>query len=278
MGERSGSLTIVGTGIKAAAHATIEARAQMESAEKLLYLVADPATSYWITTLNPTAESLQHYYDVGKDRMTTYLEMVDHILSFVHKGLNVCVAFYGHPGVFVFPSHESIQRARADGYPATMLPSVSAEDCLFADLGVDPGTSGCQSFEATDFLVYRRQFDPAVSLVLWQVAVIGELGYRTDRMFNQRGIEVLAAELAKHYSGDHEVIVYEASQYPVCDPLIRVTTIAELGSTPLTPIATLYVPPIAAARLDEEMVLRLGLTMPEPRAAPGAVTGAPVEA
>jgi hypothetical protein len=34
-----------------------------------------------------------------------------------------------------------------------MLPAVSAEDCLFADLGVDPGAAGCQSHEAADFLI-----------------------------------------------------------------------------------------------------------------------------
>jgi len=34
-----------------------------------------------------------------------------------------------------------------------MLPGISAEDCLFADIGVDPGIYGCQSFEATDLFV-----------------------------------------------------------------------------------------------------------------------------
>jgi hypothetical protein len=35
-----------------------------------------------------------------------------------------------------------------------MLPAISAEDCLFADLGVDPADHGCPSYEATDFLVH----------------------------------------------------------------------------------------------------------------------------
>jgi hypothetical protein len=37
-----------------------------------------------------------------------------------------------------------------------MLPGISAEDCLFADLGIDPGIYGCQSYEATDFLANGR--------------------------------------------------------------------------------------------------------------------------
>ena len=138
-----GSLTIVGTGISVLGQTTIEARAHMQQADKLLYLVADPAATHWIEGLNSTAESLQGFYGEGKRRIVTYLEMVEHILFYVREGKRVCVAFYGHPGVFVFPAHESIKQARSEGFTAKMLPGISAEDCLFADLGVDPGSDGC---------------------------------------------------------------------------------------------------------------------------------------
>jgi precorrin-3B methylase len=95
---QAGSLTIVGTGIKVAAHVTREARAHIEQAEKLLFLVADPATQYWITRLNPSAESMEHLYATDKERIQTYTEMVERILECVRDGLRVCVAFYGHPG------------------------------------------------------------------------------------------------------------------------------------------------------------------------------------
>src|SRR2546429_6584747 len=49
------------------------------------------------------------------------------------------------------------RQAREEGFEAEMLPAVSAEDCLFADLGVDPGDEGCQSFEATSFLLFRSE-------------------------------------------------------------------------------------------------------------------------
>jgi len=38
-----------------------------------------------------------------------------------------------------------------------MLPGISTEDCLYADLGVDPGLIGSQNFEATDFIVSGRK-------------------------------------------------------------------------------------------------------------------------
>ena len=34
-----------------------------------------------------------------------------------------------------------------------MLPGISAEDCLLADLGVDSAHNGLQSLEATDLLI-----------------------------------------------------------------------------------------------------------------------------
>ena len=61
-----------------------------------------------------------------------------------------------------------------------MLPGVSAEDCLVADLGVDPGEHGWQSWEATGFLLRGFRPDPTAGLVLWQVDGIGKLDWNLD--------------------------------------------------------------------------------------------------
>ncbi|MBX9568965.1 MAG: hypothetical protein K2X77_08725 [Candidatus Obscuribacterales bacterium] len=90
----SGSLTVVGTGIRFT-QMTMESQAAIEAANKVLYLVADPLTAAWIRELNPTAESLHFLYEDGKDRGITYSEMVERILEEVRKGQDVCAAFYG---------------------------------------------------------------------------------------------------------------------------------------------------------------------------------------
>src|SRR5205823_3853440 len=118
------------------------------------YVVGDPIAETTIVQLNPDgAESLSGLYAEGKPRIDTYSQMVERILECVRSDMQTCLACYGHPGVFVYPSHEAIRRARSEGYRARMLPGISAEDCLFADLGVDPAIGGCQSYEATDFFV-----------------------------------------------------------------------------------------------------------------------------
>ena len=95
------------------------------------------------------------------------------MLAEVRKGLDVVGAFYGHPGVFVSPSHRAIAIAREEGYRARMLPGISAEDCLFADLGIDPSNPGCVSYEASELLIRDLPVVATSHLVLWQVGVVG---------------------------------------------------------------------------------------------------------
>lgn len=251
-----GSLTVVGTGIQLVGHLTLAAKAWIEQADKVLFAVADPVTAQWLETLNATAEPLP-YDTENQQRIETYREMVARILTEVRRGLNVCAVFYGHPGVFADPAHSAIKQARQEGFRAQMLPGISAEDCLFADLGLDPSRNGCQSFEATDFLIRQRKFDPTSALILWQIAFIGNLGFYRE---NLHGLNILTEVLQAHYESDHKVIIYEAAvYYPVCEPVIQQIPLFELSKAHITKVSTLYIPPRAPAPLDKAMMIRLGL-------------------
>ncbi|MEM7112726.1 MAG: SAM-dependent methyltransferase [Chloroflexota bacterium] len=253
------SLTVVGTGIKFASQLTPEAEGYIRQADKLFYVVPGPFADEWLTKLNPTAESLAGLYAEGKKRLDTYEEMANTILTAVRQDQKVCAIFYGHPGVFAIPSHEAIRLARAEGYAAQMLPGISAEDCLFADLGIDPGIYGCQSFEATDFLVRQRRFDPYSHLVLWQVGIIGEV--KRGKPQSKVGIQLLAQTLRKTYEPTHEVVVYEAARYPIHAPRIERLTLATLGDMTPPLLSTLYVPPKGEAPLNQAIMDHLNLTI-----------------
>jgi Tetrapyrrole (Corrin/Porphyrin) Methylases len=211
----------------------------------------------WLSTLRPDAVSLHSLYGDGKERSETYREMVDAMLAPVREGYDVCAAFYGHAGVFVSPSHEAIRQARAAGYDATMLPAISAEDSLFADLGIDPGRTGCQSYEATNFLLTHRPVDPAAVLILWQVGVLGEWGY--GRRTDQRRLGLLVDRLVNSYSAEHEATLYEASPYPVGEALVVRTPLGQLAEAVVTAATTLVVPPREEARADPTVRDRLRL-------------------
>lgn len=252
--DRRGSLVVVGTGIKLGAHATPEAVVSMQGADKLFYLVTEPATEEWVRQLNASTESLEDLYVEGKSRYETYLAMTDRILDSVRNGFRVCAAFYGHPGVFVDATHRAIVRARREGFSARMLPGISAEDCLFADLNVNPGDNGCQTFEATNFLAAKRRFDPTSDLILYQVGVLGEPSVKRGMKCRPERLQVLAEALREFYPAQHPVALYEASPFPTFEPSITWMTLGDLPSTIVPPMATVYLPPLPQRPLDPSIM------------------------
>ncbi len=253
---KPGFLIVVGTGHRLAGQITIEAMACIRQAQKVFH-VCHPVTQAWIRQINPTEESLMDCYSEGKDRSETYEEMVERILAPVRSGLSVCVAFYGHPTVCADATRESVRRAREEGYRARILPGISAEDALLADLNIDP-SDGCRSYEATDFLIRKRVPDTSSALILWQPGMIGIHTYfKETQAWNPRGIELLQEVLMKAYSPRHKAVVYEASPYPVCDPMIQEVALKDLSNARITTFSTIYIPPKKAAPLDRRMMKRL---------------------
>lgn len=252
-----GRLSVVGTGIRPGGHLTREAQHVIAAADRVLTVV-DGLTLERLREINTRVESLQDSYAVGRQRDDSYAEMVQRILAPLEDGRHVCAAFYGHPGVFVWPAHEAVRRARAAGHRAVMYPGISAEDCLFADLGLDPAVHGCQSFEATDFLLHARRFDPTAALILWQPITLGDLG--RDRFeFDPDWVRVLAEVLAEDYPADHPVTIYEAAVFPLDEARMEVVALKRLHEASFSQRSTLYLPPKAAPALSRERLERLGV-------------------
>jgi len=237
----SPSLAIVGSGIQSGRDLTRGARDEIRRADKVLYLVAEPVTAMWLRRLNSSAESLHPFYAIDKPRRDTYAEMVEHILSFLRAGLNVCVVSYGHPGIFADPMHEAMKRARSEKFVASMLPGISAIDWLYADLGLDPATSGCQIFDATDFLEQKRKHDTSSALILLQVGIVGETTF--PPACNTEKFCALAERLSRDYGAEHEIVIYEASQYSIANPVVQRAALSAASSIALSLASTMYVPP-----------------------------------
>ena len=240
---KRGSLSVVGTGHRIAGQVTLESQALIRHADRLFFLVDDDLTALWLRGLNPAAESLRRFYVRGRSGLTASHAMVERILSAVRRGLDVCAAFSGHPGVYVRPASEAVLRARSEGFHAAMYPGISAVDCLYADLGVDPATHGCSIFEATDFLVCRRKFDPRSSLVLLQAGTIGVTQYVTRSVSRANRLRVLARVLQRSFPSCHEVIVYDSVALPPFAPFVQRTTLAHLPDARVNFLSTLFIPP-----------------------------------
>ncbi|WP_290609870.1 SAM-dependent methyltransferase [Arsukibacterium sp. UBA3155] len=254
--KQTGSLVCVGTGMTLGSHISPLSRSYIEQADVVFLLVADGITEQWVGEMNADVRSLQPYYQTGVSRMLSYQQMVAAMLSEVRLNKKVVGAFYGHPGVFAWVPHKAIAEAKAAGFAAHMEPGISAEDCLIADLAIDPGAYGCQHFETSQFMYYKRTIDTAAYLILWQVGVAGDLSLAkrsTDARYRQLLIELLAA----HYPLSHQVILYEAVTLPIQQPRITYLSLADLLSAPMDPKTTLVIPPATKMVANQPMLDKL---------------------
>ncbi|WP_223272816.1 SAM-dependent methyltransferase [Serratia quinivorans] len=259
--SKAGKLTIIGSGIETLGFSFGDEEL-IKSADKILYCVADPATVVWLRKLRPDALDLYVLYGEDKSRYTTYMQMTEAQLYWVRQGLNVVVIFYGHPGIFVLSTHRAIKLARREGHLAIMKAGVSALDTLCADLGVDPSHPGLQTHEATDCLIRRRNIDTSLHVILWQVGLIGELGFRRHGYLNN-GFSYFVNWLIKIYGPDYQVTHYIGSRYPTIAPLINIHTLNELYDpdiqATITGISTFYIPPRDVIETDRQTAIELGL-------------------
>jgi precorrin-6B methylase 1 len=259
MAGTTGTLCVVGTGIESMGQMTLAARGEIKNADKVFYLTADPLTERHLRSLSRSAESLHHLYETGRHRVKTYAAMVERVLEEVRKGKRVCYVLYGHPGVFAMPAHVAIRVARQEGYRAYMLPGISADACLIADLGIDPAKHGWQSYEATAFLVRGRRADPTAGLLLWQIGVLGRFDY-PGQAPDRSKLEVMSEVLLRWYPATHKGVLYEASPLPGYGPSLVECELGSLHEAEMSPVTTLYVPPAQRPQLDEAMMKRLGIT------------------
>lgn len=254
----NGSLICVGVGMTLGAHITPLCRSHIAQAEVVFSLMSDGVVALWVQAMNADVRSLQPYYQEGSSRLHSYQAMIDAILSEVRAGKRVCAAFYGHPGVFAWVPHRVIELAREAGYAAKMEPGISAEDCLYADLGIDPGRFGCAHFEASQFMFFRRRIDPSAYLVLWQIGVAGDRSlarFATSPAHRQ----VLVDLLAEDYALTHEIIIYRAAVLPLQLPRMERISLTALASVELDMQDTLVIPPATVMRRNESIRAQLAL-------------------
>ncbi len=252
----SGSLVCVGVGMTLGSHLTPLARSYIEKSDIVFAGLSNGIMELWLAKMHGDVRSLQSLYSEGKSRRDTYRQMVEAMMIEVRAGKRVCGAFYGHPGVFAWPTHKAIETARREGFSAHMEPGVSAEDCLYADLGIDPADYGCQHYEASQLMFYRRRLETSAYVILWQIGVAGDQSFArlsTGVAYRQ----VLVDVLARDYDLDHEVILYKAATLPVHEARVERLRLGALPEADIDLHATLVIPPATALEPNRPVRERL---------------------
>lgn len=250
---------MVGSGIRSVGQLTLEAVSWIETADVVCYVLADPVAERWVLEHSQRAEDLSRLHDTGHARLNSYATMAARLVDHARAGRTVVAVFYGHPGVFTSPTHWAIELAGQEGIEARMLPGVSAEDCLFADLGVDPGHGAFAAYEATEMLLTQRPPATDSHVVVWQVGVIAAASLATGS-----AATALVEFLLRFYPDDHQVTHYRAPQTAIGVALKQQVELGRLASLPLSVTSTLYVPPLTSRPIHEGEVAALNTgAMPE---------------
>jgi hypothetical protein len=160
--------------------------------------------------------------------------------------------------VFVSPSHRAIALAREEGYDAKMLPGISAEDYLFADLEFDPATYGCMTSEATELLMRNTPLNTSVHNIIWQVGSVGV----TTMVFDNAKFHLLVDRLESDFGPDHKVVHYIGAVLPQSDKVVDAFSIGALRKEEVikqfNAVSTLYIPPLNTGSTHPAMAESLG--------------------
>ncbi|MFO9571029.1 SAM-dependent methyltransferase [Legionella pneumophila serogroup 1] len=249
-------LIVVGSGIKSISHLTEETKRVIQNADKVLYLINEDNLKQWIQREAKNSESLDSIYFSSEKRIEAYQALTNHIIEEYKKVSILCVVFYGHPTVFADSALSAVRQIKKDGGEAIILPAVSAQDCLFSDLEIDPGDQGCFSIEATELVLFERFIDVHAHLILWQVANFGRAdGKKANHLL------ILKDYLSDYYPADYPICLYEAPSLPTCSPRIEWIQLSALDQSFISSITTVYIPPIEKKALSNKYLKLLNLTV-----------------
>ena len=136
-----------------------------------------------------------------------------------------------------------------------MEPGISTADCLYADLGIDPGAYGCQHYEASQLMRYRRSLDSSAYLMLWNIdsppeGIVAEANVVAYR-------KLLLETLASEYPPEHSILVYRPADPSYGTARILRLPLALLPTADIEPHACVVIPPAAELLPDAARQARL---------------------
>lgn len=251
---------IVGTGIVGAHQITREAQEVIRRCKRTFVIESGYGAAEYLKTLSPEVVQLGTLYEPGKNRLLTYHKMAAEVVSAALADAPVCLATYGHPWVYCYPTTLITRAAPLLDLHVEVFPGLSSFDTLLVDLGIDIAFDGVQMYEATDLVMRRRPIQVDVTCIIWQPTIFADptypIGPHTASQFKP-----LQDYLLRFYPADHEATLVMTKTFPLARSVVQHVRLgnlaSELESAP--PVGTLYIPalnerPVEDTELLETMV------------------------
>lgn len=253
-------LFVVGLGITNVDQVTRETERVLSACREVLYVDTGVATGPWLATLCDRVTDLYgESYAEGGARLDAYHHMAARTVEAALDHAPVAFAMQGHPLVYAYAPFLIRDMARALDLEVRVLPGITAMDCLFADLWLDPSVRGLQMYEATDLLLRARPLQPDVPALIWQVGNL-ETRLHTQRVSTAERFDRFAEHLLRFYPPGHPVTAYFAPPHPLMEPSAITFDLQDIGdhAADLHAGVTLYLPPASERPVrDADLLGRL---------------------
>ncbi len=251
---------VVGLGIVGTHQITREVEEVLRNCRKTFVIGSGYGITEYLDELCPEVASLAELYQPGKSRMPVYRKMAAEVIAAALEEPPVCLAAYGHPYVYCYPTTLIQYAAPLLDLHVEVFPGISAFDTLLVDLETDLAFDGVQMYEATDLLLRQRPIQDDVTCVIWQATIVGDPTY-PNKPPTAKDFEPLRDYLLRFYPADHEITLVMTKTFPLLRsvvqrfPLERLAE--ELEAAPV--VGTLYIRPtrqrpIADVDLLERMI------------------------
>jgi uncharacterized protein YabN with tetrapyrrole methylase and pyrophosphatase domain len=251
---------IVGTGIVGAHQLTREAEEVVRRCRLTFVIESGYGLPEYLGGLSRNVTELGSLYEPGRDRLHTYHRMAAAVVAAAVEEPPVCLATYGHPWIYCYPTTLISRAAPLLGLHVEVFPGVSSFDTLLVDLGIDIAVTGVQMYEATDVLLRRRPIQPDVACVIWQPTVVGDPTYH-PQPYTAEQYEPLQNYLLGFYPAEHEAVLVTTKTFPLTRSVVQRLPLGELAAEleAAPPVATLYIPPLGERPVEDAALLKVML-------------------
>ena len=249
---------IVGLGVLNVDHLTRETERVIRRSNEVLYVDTGIATRAFLEGLCPRVTSLfETSYEEQGPRLNAYHHMAARVLDAALDHAPVTFAMHGHPVVGAYAPFLIRDMARLLDLEVLVLPGVSAMDCLFAELMVDPCVAGMQMYEATDLLLRRRPLQADIPALIWQIGCV-ETRLHTTRVSKPERFERLRSHLLRFYPPEHQATAAYSTPHPLMPSTIHRFALQDISKYAhlLHAGFTLFVPAVHEAPIEDHELLR----------------------
>jgi precorrin-6B methylase 1 len=199
-------LILLGYGVDDSLQLTVQTQRILVQTGKVYSVSLPPSLARFLKSQRVEIEDLTDRFEPGRPFSECYLDVADHLIRRTAEEQPVCFLSPGNPMFLNSLNRFLYMQAQQRGLEVQVLPGVSQIDAIVSDLGLDVGTFGLQVFDARRMVARRQVVNPAVPLIVVQVAGFSaDAVAAPDAEVSGGGHETLAAYLGQFYPQEHLV-------------------------------------------------------------------------